>query len=215
MSLNWSGGLSGLAGGASTGAMFGTPGAIAGGLFGGLSGLFSGQPEEFKQVNRLTKEQQRGLKDFYRNPISNNPLYQQGSSYLQNLLSGNPEATRAFEAPHLRQFYEQIVPRLSEQFGGFGTGAGNQLSSGFQNALGQAGVGLQERLAALRSGLQMQALPQALGYAQQPYQNQLAGLGVNAFENAYLPQQQGFGASLLQLAPYAALSNKGLWQGFG
>lgn len=210
MSINWGGGLSGAAGGAATGAMFGPWGAGIGGAVGGLAGLFSGSQDQFKKVNRFTKEQQSGLQQYFKNPISSNPLYQQGNSYLQNLLSGNPQATQAFEAPHMRQFYEQTVPQLTELFGG-GTGAGGQKSSAFQNALGQAGVGLQERLASLRGQMQMQALPQALGYAQQPYSNLLQGLQPSQFENTFMPGQAGFGGSLAQLAPYAFGSGQGLY----
>lgn len=203
--------LSGAIGGAGAGAGFGHIGAIGGGILGGLGNLFSSKPDKFRQVSLLSKDQQRGLKDYFRNPIGNNPLYQQGNNYLQNLLSGAPGATQAFEAPYLTQFYQQTVPQLSELFGGFGTGAGAQQSSAFQNALGQAGAGLSENLAALRSQLQMQALPQALGYAQQPYSNQLAGLGVRAFENTMQPGQAGIGTQLAQFAPYAAASQQGLY----
>lgn len=111
----------------------------------------------------------RGLRGMQQGPESlyQSPTYQAGASYLQNLLEGGPEAFARFEAPYLRQFEEQTIPMLAERFGG----AGAQSSSAFQQALGGAGAGLSEQLASLRSGLQMQALPQALQYAQQPFQN--------------------------------------------
>lgn len=213
--VNFSGGLSGALGGAATGGMFGAPGAAIGAGLGGLAGLFSGSPDEFKQVSRFTKDQKKGLQDYFRNPISTNPLYSQGNQYLQNLLQGGPEATSAFEAPYLRQFNQRIVPGLTERFAGMGTGGGALSSSAFNNSIAQAGVDLQERLAALRSGLQMQALPQALGYAQQPYSNLLNGLGISQFENTFLPGQAGFGGSLAQLAPYAFGSGQGLYSSGG
>lgn len=118
--------------------------------------------------------------------IGQNPLFQSGQSYLQNLLSGSPEAFEKFEAPYKRQFEEQTIPGLAERFSGMGAGA--QRSSAFQQALGQAGAGLSENLASLRGQLQMGALPQALGYAQAPF-NQLSSLlGMNTM--GFAPQQK-------------------------
>lgn len=88
--------------------------------------------------------------------IQQNPLYQSGQNFLQGILGGD---TSKFEAPLMRQFNEQIIPGLAERFSG--AGAGSQSSSAFQQALGGAGADLTERLGALRSGLQMQAAPQA------------------------------------------------------
>ena len=135
--------------------------------------------------------------------VSENPAFQAGSSYLQNLLSGSPEAFAAFEQPYRTQFEQQTIPGLAERFAGLGA----QSSSAFQNALGSAGAGLQEQLASLRSGLQMQALPQALGYAQQPFSNLQSLLGMNT--QAFLQKQMPFWQQLsLGLAG-------GLGQGLG
>lgn len=114
--------------------------------------------------------------------LESSPLYQQGMSYLQNLLSGSPEATEAFEKPLMSQYQREIVPELAEKFTG-SFGPGGHRSSGFQNALAASGKDLAERLGSLRAGLQMQALPQALGYAQAPYsllQNLLGISGLGA-----------------------------------
>jgi len=81
-----------------------------------------------------------------------------GLENLQQILSGSPEAFKAFEAPMMRQFNEQIIPGIAERFSGAGAGA--QSSSAFQNALGQAGTGLSERLASMKAGLQQNALGQ-------------------------------------------------------
>lgn len=127
--------------------------------------------------------------------IQQSPLYQQGSSFLQNLLSGSPEATAAFEAPYMRQFNEQIVPGLAERF----TGLGAQSSSAFTQALGSAGASLQEQLASLRGNLGLQAAGQGLQYAQQPISNYqgMAGLGLGTQTQAYAPKQQPFWQRLL------------------
>lgn len=160
-------------------------------------------PEGYKQLSTLSGGQKQLLQQLLgslqgqSSNIQQSPLYQSGTSYLQNLLSGSPEAFQAFEAPHLRQFQEQIVPALAERFAGMGSGA--QSSSAFQQALGQAGAGLSERLAALRAGLQSEAVPQALGYAQQPISNLqgLAGLGLGTSTKAFAPKQQPFWQQLL------------------
>jgi hypothetical protein len=114
------------------------------------------------------------------------PLAGQAQGYLGNLLSGSPEAFQSFEAPFKRQFQEEIVPGLAERFSGLGAGA--QRSSAFQNALGQAGAGLTERLAQLRSGLQHDAAGQTLGLGQ-------GMLGLNT--TGISPKQQPWWQSLL------------------
>lgn len=160
-------------------------------------------PSGYKEISTMSKGQSSFLQQLLSqlmgqsSDISQNPLYQSGASYLQNLLSGSPESTAAFEAPHLRQFQEQIVPALAERFAGLG--AGSQKSSAFQQALGQSAAGLQENLAALRAGLQGGAAQQALGYAQQPISN-LQGfsqLGLGTSTKAFVPKQMPFWQQLL------------------
>jgi hypothetical protein len=134
--------------------------------------------------------------------IQQNPLYQAGGNYLQKILGGD---TSQFEGPLMRQFNEQIIPGLAERFSG--AGAGSQSSSAFQQALGGAGADLTERLGALRGGLQMQAAPQALGYAQQPFTNLQNLLGIKT--QGFVPKQKsglqegilGGSQMLLQLLP--------------
>lgn len=150
--------------------------------------------------------QQQGLSRLFGDAnLQNSPLFQQGSSFLSQLLSNNPEAYQQFEAPYMRQFREQIVPALAERFAGLGAGA--QSSSAFQQALGQSGADLSERLAALRGQIQQNAIPQALGYAQQPFNNLRSLLDINT--QALIPKNQSF---LKQLA--LGLSG-GIGQGIG
>jgi hypothetical protein len=111
------------------------------------------------------------------------PLYQQGSQYIQNSLSNDPQAYAAYEAPQLRQ-YQQNIGALSERFGGLGATS----SSGFQQALSGATTDLQERLAQLRAGIQERALPQALQYAGAPLEH---GQNlINTQTQAALPKQR-------------------------
>lgn len=73
------------------------------------------------------------------------------ADYYRNNLSDNPADLAAFSAPALRQYNEEIVPNISEQFAGMGSGGLS--SSGFRNAQVQGGVDLAERIGALRAGL--------------------------------------------------------------
>jgi len=85
-----------------------------------------------------------------------------------------------------------------------GTGAGGLNSSALGQQLGMAGSTLQNNLAQLREQMRSQASGQALNYAQQPYTNQLAGIGQNMFENTFTPGQPGVGQGLLNAAVGAA-----------
>lgn len=109
---------------------------------------------------------------------------QQAANYWSELLSGNSDAFDRFAAPYERQFHEQTVPGLANQFGGLGALS----SSGFQQALGQAGAGLSENLAALKEGMRGDAASQSMNSLQN-----LLGMQTQAF----VPKQQGFLRQLL------------------
>lgn len=168
--------------------------------------MTSRAPRGYRTASTFNPAQQQGFQQLIQQllgqggqqtNVAQNPAFQSGQSYLQQLLSGSPEAFQNFEAPFKRQFEEQTIPALAERFSGLGAGA--QSSSAFQQALGQAGAGLSENLAQLRSALQMQALPQAQQYAQQPFQNLLSLLGINT--QAILPKTPSF---LQNLGTYLA-----------
>lgn len=112
--------------------------------------------------------------------ITHKGLYQKGYQHLSDLLSNDEEAFKKFEAPYLRKFNEQVVPGIAERFTQFGEGG--QQSSAFSQALAQAAAGLTENLAAMRSGMQQQALPEALQYLSIPQQmySQRAGMALGA-----------------------------------
>lgn len=177
------------------------------GAFGsqGPRSFLKGSKDQFKQVSRATPEQQIGLQQYFQNPINQNPLYQQGSSYLQNLLGGDQASYDRFAAPYMQQFEQQIVPGIAERFAGMGTG-GSLSSSGLNQSLARAGENLQTNLAGLQSQRQLQGAQLGLGYAQQPYSNLLGGLGVQQFENIYQPRQPGLQDTLMQMLPYIAMA---------
>lgn len=174
------GGPAGAAAGAGIGGGLGSKGGggFGGGLGGILGGLLGGgggggRARKGKFVEPLRKGQRRILEKLtkkfpaHKLNIENQKLYGQGYNYLSDLLSNDPRALEAFQAPYLRQFREEILPSIAERF----TQLGGQKSSAFNQALAQQATGLTERLAALRSGMQMQAVPQALQYLQVPAQN--------------------------------------------
>jgi len=90
------------------------------------------------------------------------------ADYYRNLLSDNSADYQAFSNPMIRQYNEDIVPGLSEQFAGMG--AGGLSSSGFRNAQMQGATDLSERLGALRAQLRQQGAQGLQGIGQ-------AGLG--------------------------------------
>lgn len=153
------GALGALGGGAVTGAYTGNKK-----VRGGVNNFLFGTPE--RTESSLMKEQM--------------PLYQQllassqgqgaggafgnAADYYYGNLSNNPQDFQAFAAPEMRQFREQIVPDLAEQFAGMGSGGLS--SSGFRNAAVNAGTDLSERLGAIRAQLRSQAAQGLTGLGQ-------------------------------------------------
>ncbi len=158
------------------------------GFLQGLSDFFLGSKPQNQQLGRFTPQQSN--------------LQNQSIQQLLQLLQGGqgiggqapgfaPIAQKA-----QTQFNTQTIPSLAERF----TALGGQNSSAFQGALGSAGAGLNENLAALESqyGLQQNAQNQQL-------MQLLSGIGFQPqFENIVSPGQpgalhgiaQGFGSFL-------------------
>jgi len=149
-----------------------------------LDFLFGKSGKSFP-VQTMTGEQSDLLKQLLSGlsgPLSS------GLGNLQALLGGGEEAYKAYEAPAMRQFNEQIIPGIAARFSGLGAGA--QGSSAFPQALSQAGASLSENLAAQRAGLQSQALSQLLGFLGQ-------GLGQQSFQYQQRQPDLGFIRALL------------------
>lgn len=139
-----------------------------------------GRGEKMEQLPTMTSEQQQLLSQLLEG--LGGPMGM-GLQNIMQILSGEPEALEAFQAPAMRQFEEEIVPGIAERFTGLGGGA--QRSSAFQQALGGAGAGLAERLSAQRAGLQQGAMGQLGG---------LLGMGMGARPFGYqqTPGTPGF-----------------------
>lgn len=171
------------------------------GLFKSIGQFFGGSPGKMRQISTLRPEQE-GLY---------NQLQQAGqgagaggafgtsADYYRNLLSDNSADYNAFAAPALRQYNEDIVPGLSEQFAGMG--AGGLSSSGFRNAQVQGATDLSERLGAIRAQLRQSGA--------QGLQN-IGQAGLQNFSQMY--QQPGTEGLLGAVAP--AIGG-GIAQGLG
>jgi hypothetical protein len=158
-------------------------------------GWWSGSETSVKQMNRMTPEMMQWLQQLESGQgLQQNDLYKQGSSYLSGLMNMSPEAFQQYSAPEMRNFNEQIAPGIANRYGGMGAGS----SSAMNQSMAQAGTGLQERLAALRGGLQQKGAEMALGYASRPYEQMIQGLGASPYENLVLQGQPGVGAGFMQ-----------------
>lgn len=111
--------------------------------------------------------------------------YNQAQGYLNSLLNPGSGAYEQFSQPYLQQFNEQVLPGIAERF----AGGGALSSSGFGQALGGAGAGLQSQLAQLFSQLQGNAAQQQLGNFSNLTQ---LGLGYKPFDYEKQEGSAGF-----------------------
>lgn len=168
--------------------------------------FFTGTPGRFEQRSTLGPEQQ-GLYAQMQAALQGRGAggaFGTSADYYRNLLSDDSADFNAFAAPEQRRFREEIIPGLSEQFAGMGSGGLS--SSGFRNAAVNAGTDLSERLGAIRAQLRQQG---AQGL------NQMGQFGLGNFnENIYRPGQpglfdtigQGIGSAIGQFGGGAASS---------
>ncbi len=115
--------------------------------------FFTGSPEKRENVSTL-RPQQEGLFNQLVNAGQGRDAggaFGQAADYYRDLLGNDSADFDSFSAPMLRQYNQDIIPGLSEQFAGMG--AGGLSSSGFRNAQVQGATDLAERLGALRSSL--------------------------------------------------------------
>lgn len=123
------------------------------GFFSNLGKFFTGSPEKREQVSTLRRGQEPGYRDLQR---ASQGKYGQGAfgqagQYYSDLMGNDSADFNAFAAPQMRQFNEETIPELSEQFAGMGSGGLS--SSGFRNAAVGAGTDLSERLGSMRAQL--------------------------------------------------------------
>lgn len=141
------------------------------GFFESLGNFFGGTPEKHERVSTLLPEQEALFDQLIKAGMGKGAggAFGTASDYYRDLLSNNSEDFNSFAAPQLRQFREDIIPSLSEQFAGMGSGGLS--SSGFRNAAVNAGTDLSERLGAIRAQLRQQGAQGLLGLGQAGLQN--------------------------------------------
>lgn len=166
----------------------------------GLSGgTMARVPKGFRSVSTLNPQQANILSQILQGAqgqnlnVGQSPIFQSGSSFLQNLFTPNSQTLSALEAPLMRQFQQEILPSVAERFAGVGALS----SSGFQNALSQASTDLATNLGALRAQAQLEALPEALKFSMAPLSSLSDLLNMQTFSLIQKPQRQpGFLKSL-------------------
>lgn len=146
--------------------------------------FWSGTPGKWSQQSNLNPQQQ-ALQNQLLQANSNQGAggsFGTSADYYRNLLSNNSQDFNAMAAPEIRQFNEQTIPGISEQFAGMGSGGLS--SSGFRNAAVNAGTDLSERLGALRAQLRQSGAQGLFNLGQQGLQQ--------TNENVYTQGQPGF-----------------------
>ncbi|MEN6512264.1 MAG: hypothetical protein ABFD00_10610 [Chloroherpetonaceae bacterium] len=119
----------------------------------GAGEFLFGSPEVRENVSLLRPEQEALYQQLVKSGIAPGAggAFGGAADYYRNLLGDNSADYAAFAAPMLRQYNQEIVPNISEQFAGLGSGGLS--SSGFRNAQIQGATDLAERLGALRANL--------------------------------------------------------------
>jgi len=124
----------------------------------GAMNFLSGTPEERENVSLLRPEQELGFQQLQDAAQGRGAggAFGTAADYYRDLMSNDSADYNAFAQPALRQYNEDIVPGISEQFAGMGSGGLS--SSGFRNAQIQGATDLSERLGALRANLRQRGV---------------------------------------------------------
>jgi len=157
----------------------------------GAQELLMGSPEKHENVSTLRPEQEALYQQAVNAGLQPGAggAFGDAADYYRGNLSDNPADFNAFSAPQLRQYNEDIVPGISEQFAGMGSGGLS--SSGFRNAQIQGATDLSERLGAIRANLRHSSAQGLTGIGQQ-------GLGNYSQDRITQPGSEGL---LSQAAP--------------
>lgn len=188
----------------------------------GSSGGFSGEDPSTQKYEAMTGTEKKLYKKILKRidpksfDLSRNPTFMAGSNFINEMLNPNSEAYKKFEAPYIRQFQEQIVPKVAEGFLQYDA----QNSSGFNQAMAHASTDLSERLASMRTQAMMQMVPQAgqFGTAQANVYGNLYGQSLSANPFGYQQNQgtPGWGSSFMQGVGSAAPGIfKSIWDNWG
>ncbi len=188
------------------------------GLFKQIGKFFSGTPEKRENVSNLRPEQEGLYNQLIGagNGSGAGGAFGTAADYYRNLLSDDSADYNAFAAPMLNQYNQDIVPGLSEQFAGMGSGGLS--SSGFRNAQIQGATDLAERLGSIRANLRQsgaQGLQNIGGMGLQNYsQNMVTQQGSPGFLSSVAPAI-GAGIGMAVGGPAGGAIGSGLGNGFG
>jgi hypothetical protein len=151
------------------------------------SQFLTGSDAERENVSTLRPEQEGGFNQLQNAAQGRGAggAYGDAADYYRNLLSDNSADYQAFSNPMIRQYNEDIVPGLSEQFAGMG--AGGLSSSGFRNAQVQGATDLSERLGALRAQLRQQGAQGLQGIGRESLGNFSQNMETKAGSEGLLP----------------------------
>jgi len=153
-------------------------------ILGGLSFLsnkMGSKEPQAKQFPTLAPEQQA-----FQNKIL---------EMLSGQLGEGNEDFETFASPFRREFNEKTLPGIAERFAGLG----GLSSSGFTQSLGQAGAALNEKLAALQSGLKQRKFESLLPFAfKSRFNTGIEPGGQNWLAELLGPIMAGFGSSFGQ-----------------
>lgn len=166
---------------------WGIPGAFKGVRRATRKFLF-GTPEKRENVSTLRPEQE-GLYNQLVNAGQGRGAggaFGESADYYRDLLGDDSADYNAFAAPALRQYNEDIIPGLSEQFAGMGSGGLS--SSGFRNAQVQGATDLSERLGAIRANLRQAGAQGLQNIGQQGLQNFSQNMVTQPGTEGFLPQ---------------------------
>ncbi len=186
---------SGNSGQRSMGEMRGNPNPSGGGFFDFLTGT---DPVDYQQT--LLAPEQIPLYDQSVNAGLNRGAggaFGDSADYYRDLLSNDPADFDMFARPEMRRFNEDIVPGLSEQFAGMGSGGLS--SSGFRNAAVSAGTDLSERLGAIRANLRQQGAQGLFQAGQQGLQHHLENVHVDGQPGMLQGMASGIGQGMAQM----------------
>lgn len=188
------------------------------GLLQSLKNTFFGTPEIRENVSNLRPEQEPLYKQAVGAGLNKGAggAFGQSSDYYRGLLGNDDTDFNAFSAPQMRQYNEDIVPGLSEQFAGMGSGGLS--SSGFRNAQVQGATDLSERLGQIRANLRQsgaQGLQQIGQTGLQNYsQNMVTQPGSEGLLSVAAPIA-GTAAGAFLGGPAGAAGGNALGQGVG
>lgn len=177
-----------------------------------LRELLFGSPARVQNVSTLRKDQEPLLAQLQAALQGQGAggAYGDVADYYRGLMSDDSADYQAFANPMIRQYNEDIVPGLSEQFAGMGSGGLS--SSGFQNAQIQGATDLSERLGALRAQLRQSGVQGLQNLANQGLQSYSTPMQTQAGSEGLLSSlAQGAGGALTSafLGPLAGAAGSG------